>query len=247
MKIRAIIVDDETHSLQTTELLVQRNCPEIEIVALAASAHQGIEKINDLQPDLVFLDIAMPVMNGFEMLKHLQYKSFEIIFTTAYDEYAIKAFKVNAIDYLLKPIDEDELKHAVDKVRAKLESTEQYYKIDELLHWVQPNLKKNKVAISIDGKIRMIPFDSIVYCESESNYTFIYILGEKRAMISKTLKEVEYMLHNPDFFRVQNSYLVNLNHIKEYIRGEGGELLMSNGDSVRVSRNKKEELLKRLL
>lgn len=247
MKLRAIIVDDESHSLQTTELLVRKFCPELEIVGLAGSPVEGIEMINQSEPDLVFLDIAMPVMNGFEMLQHVSYRTFDIIFTTAYDEYAIKAFKVNAIDYLLKPIDQDELVQSVKKLTERVGASSKRDQIDQVLHWVQPNLKKTKVAIAVDGKIRMIPFDSIVYCEADCNYTFIYIMGEKRLMISRTLKEIEGMISHPDFFRVQNSFLVNLNHIKEYIRGEGGELLMTNGDTVRVSRNKKDELLKRLL
>lgn len=247
MKISALIVDDEDHSLKTTELLVQKHCPGIEILGLAASAQEGIEMINEMEPQLVFLDIAMPVMNGFEMLQHVHHKPFEIIFTTAYDEYAIRAFKVNALDYLLKPIDTEELCQAVEKAKEKIISGKRSAGIDEVLQWVQPDMKKTKIAMPVDGRIRMIPFEAIVYCESESNYTFIYLLGEKRIMVSKTLKEIEGMLKHPNFLRVQNSYLVNLNHVKEYIRGEGGELLMSNGDSVRVSRNKKEELLQRLM
>jgi len=188
----------------------------------------------------------MPVMNGFEMLQHLTYKSFDVIFTTAYDEYAIKAFKVNAIDYLLKPIDIDELIEAVNKVTLKQKKDEQYSRIDEVLKSIEtPTIKKEKVALPIDGKIQMIPFESIIYCESDSNYTFIYF-PDKKVILSKTLKEIEKLINHSDFFRVQNSFLVNLNHIKEYIRGEGGELIMSNGNEVRVSRNKKEELLKLL-
>jgi len=246
MKLKAIVVDDEHHSLKTTELLIQKNCPDVEIIGLAETPEKGIQLIENLQPGIVFLDIAMPVMNGFEMLQHLTYKSFDVIFTTAYDEYAIKAFKVNAIDYLLKPIDIDELVEAVGKVAVKQKKDEQYSRIDDVLKSIEtPTIKKEKVALPIDGKIQMIPFESIIYCESESNYTFIYF-PSKKVILSKTLKEVERLINHSDFFRVQNSFLVNLNHIKEYIRGEGGELIMSNGDEVRVSRNKKEELLKLL-
>jgi two-component system LytT family response regulator len=244
MNLRAIIIDDELHSLHTTEILVQKNCSKIEIIGLAESPEKGIELIDSLQPDLVFLDIAMPVMNGFEMLQHVSYRNFEIIFTTAYDEYAIKAFKVNAIDYLLKPIDVPELLEAVTKVKTKFDKNEEYNKVEELLKiFGKPGIKREKVALPIDGKIQMTSFSSIIYCESESNYTYIYFVNDKKALLSKTLKEIEKLLDHSDFFRVQNSYLVNLNHIKEYIRGEGGELVMSNGDEVRVSRNKKEQLL----
>jgi len=244
MKLKAIIVDDEFHSLKTTELLIQQNCKEVEIVALAETPEKGIKLIESLHPNLVFLDIAMPRMNGFEMLMNLSYRSFDIIFTTAFDEYAIKAFKVNAIDYLLKPIDKAELIEAVNKVKSKSFKDEDYNKLDIFLESLgQPSFKKEKVAIPVDGKIQMIPFSSIIYCESESNYTFIYVEDNRKLLLSKTLKEVEKLITHPDFFRVQNSYLVNLNHIKEYIRGEGGELIMSNGDEVRVSRNKKTALL----
>lgn len=247
MKIKAIIVDDELHSLQTTEILVRKYCPEAEIIGLAETPEKGIELIDSLKPNLVFLDIAMPVMNGFEMLQHVTHHDFEIIFTTAYDEYAIKAFKVNAIDYLLKPIDVAELCEAVNKAKNKFDKNEDYNKIEKLLKiFGKPTIKKEKVALPIDGKIQMIPFASIIYCESESNYTYIYLADNKKVLLSKTLKDIEKFLDHPDFFRVQNSFLVNLNHIKEYIRGEGGELIMSNGDEVRVSRNKKEQLMKLL-
>lgn len=247
MKIKAIIVDDELHSLQTTEILVRKYCPEAEIIGLAETPEKGIELIDSLKPNLVFLDIAMPVMNGFEMLQHVTHHDFEIIFTTAYDEYAIKAFKVNAIDYLLKPIDVAELCEAVNKAKNKFDKNEDYNKIEKLLKiFGKPTIKKEKIALPIDGKISMIPFASIIYCESESNYTYIYLADNKKVLLSKTLKDIEKLLDHPDFFRVQNSFLVNLNHIKEYIRGEGGELIMSNGDEVRVSRNKKEQLMKLL-
>ena len=247
MKIKAIIVDDELHSLQTTEILVRKYCPEAEIIGLAETPEKGIELIDSLKPNLVFLDIAMPVMNGFEMLQHVTHHDFEIIFTTAYDEYAIKAFKVNAIDYLLKPIDVAELCEAVNKAKNKFDKNEDYNKIEKLLKiFGKPTIKKEKIALPIDGKIQMIPFASIIYCESESNYTYIYLADNKKVLLSKTLKDIEKLLDHPDFFRVQNSFLVNLNHIKEYIRGEGGELIMSNGDEVRVSRNKKEQLMKLL-
>lgn len=247
MKIRAIIIDDEFHSLKTTELLIKEYCKSVDILDLAETPEKGIELIENLHPQLVFLDIAMPVMNGFELLQHVSFTQFEIIFTTAYDEYAIRAFKVNAIDYLLKPIEKDELIAAIKKVKNKLMSTEEIGKIREILSgYKNAGFKRDKVALPVDGKICMIPFIDIIYCASDSNYTHIYLTDGSDILLSKTLKEVEKMIDNHDFFRVQNSYLVNLNHIKEYIRGEGGELIMSNGDEVRVSRNKKEALLRLL-
>jgi len=244
MQIKAVIVDDEQHSLETTDILIRKYCPGILITGLADSPEKGIALIDALKPDLVFLDIAMPRMNGFEMLQFVQFKNFEIIFTTAFDAYAIKAFRVNAMDYLLKPIEPEELIRAVEKVKVKIEKSQQLNRIDEILqNSAFQGLRKNKLALPVDGKISMIEFDSILYCESDGNYTRIYLTDKKRFMISKTLKDIENLLPQTDFLRIHHSYVVNINHIKEYIRGEGGEVLMSNGEVLRVSRNKKEELL----
>jgi two-component system LytT family response regulator len=248
MMIKAVVVDDEQHSLQSTRLLVERHCPEIQVVGLAGSARDGIDLIEKLHPDLVFLDIAMPVMNGFEMLQELTYRNIEIIFTTAYDEYAIRAFRVNAADYLLKPIEKAELIEAVEKVKGRIAVSGESERIERLIKLMdQQGIKNRRVGFSVEGKIRMVDLDDIVFCQSDSNYTVIHLAGGKSMMLSKTLKQVEQLIEHPDFFRVQNSYLVNLNHIKEYIRGEGGDLIMSNGKAVRVSRSKKEELLKLLM
>lgn len=244
MQIKAVIVDDEQHSLETTDILIRKYCPGILITGLADSPEKGIALIDALKPDLVFLDIAMPRMNGFEMLQFVQFKNFEIVFTTAFDAYAIKAFKVNAMDYLLKPIEPEELIRAVEKVKVKIEKSQQLNRIDEILqNSAFQGFRKNKLALPVDGKISMIEFDSILYCESDGNYTRIYLADKKRFMISKTLKDIENLLPQTDFLRIHHSYVVNINHIKEYIRGEGGEVLMSDGEVLRVSRNKKEELL----
>ncbi len=240
-------MDDEKHSLQTTELLIKKYCPSVEVITLAESPEAGIAAIDGLKPDLVFLDIAMPRMNGFEMLQYVHFKDFDIIFTTAYDDYAIKAFKVNAIDYLLKPVEPAELIAAVDKVKNKLEKSQNIDRIDEILkNMGYSQTRKNKLALPVEGRIAMLDYDAIIYCESDGNYTVLHLNGSKKIMVSRTLKDIEGMLPETLFFRVQNSFVVNMNHIKEYIRGEGGDLIMSNGEMVRVSRNKKEELIKRL-
>ena len=245
MKIKAVIVDDEQHSLQSTGMLIDRHCPDVEVIGMAETARKGIEMINDLKPQLVFLDIAMPLMNGFELLQELTYRNTEVIFTTAYDEYAIRAFRVNAADYLLKPIEKSELIEAVEKVKARLFNVGETDRINRLLDLIeQPGIRNRRAAFSVEGKIRMIDLNNIVFCQSDSNYTMVYLSDGNRMMLSKTLKQVEKLIEHPDFFRVQNSFLVNLNHVKEYIRGEGGDLLMSNGKTVRVSRSKKEELLR---
>jgi two-component system, LytTR family, response regulator len=244
MQIKAVIIDDEQHSLETTDILVRKYCPGVLVMGLADSPEKGITLIDALKPELVFLDIAMPRMNGFEMLQFVQYKEFDIIFTTAFDAYAIKAFKVNAIDYLLKPIEPEELIKAVDKVKSKVEKNLHLNRIDEILQSSGlQGFKKNKLALPVEGKIAMLEYDSILYCESDGNYTKIHLSTQKTIMVSRTLKDIESMLPQPIFMRIHHSYVVNINHIKEYIRGEGGEVLLSNGDQLRVSRNKKEELL----
>jgi len=244
MQIKAVIIDDEQHSLETTDILVRKYCPGVLVMGLADSPEKGITLIDALKPDLVFLDIAMPRMNGFEMLQFVQFKEFDIIFTTAFDAYAIKAFKVNAIDYLLKPIEPEELIKAVDKVKSKVEKNLHLNRIDEILQSSGlQGFKKNKLALPVEGKIAMLEYDSILYCESDGNYTKIHLSTQKTIMVSRTLKDIESMLPQPIFMRIHHSYVVNINHIKEYIRGEGGEVLLSNGDQLRVSRNKKEELL----
>jgi two-component system, LytTR family, response regulator len=244
MQIKAVIIDDEQHSLETTDILVRKYCPCVLVTGLADSPEKGIALIDALKPELVFLDIAMPRMNGFEMLQFVQFKDFDIIFTTAFDAYAIKAFKVNAIDYLLKPIEPEELIKAVDKVKSKLDNNLHLNRIDEILQSSGlQGFRKNKLALPVEGKIAMLEYESILYCESDGNYTRIYLTNQKTIMISRTLKDIENMLPHPIFLRIHHSYVVNIDHIKEYIRGEGGEVLLSNGVQLRVSRNKKEELL----
>lgn len=244
MQIKAVIIDDEQHSLETTDILVRKYCPGVLVTGLADSPEKGITLIDALKPDLVFLDIAMPRINGFELLQYIQFKDFDIIFTTAFDTYAIKAFKVNAVDYLLKPIEPEELIKAVEKVKSKLEKNVHLNQIDRLLNNTGlSGFIKDKLALPVEGKIAMLEYDSIIYCESDGNYTNIHLVNQKKIMISRTLKDIEHMLPHPLFFRIHHSYLVNVNHIKEYIRGEGGEVLMSNGENLRVSRKKKEELL----
>lgn len=244
MQIKAVIIDDEQHSLETTDILIRKYCPGVLMTGLADSPEKGIALIDALKPELVFLDIAMPRMNGFEMLQFVQFKDFDIIFTTAFDAYAIKAFKVNAIDYLLKPIEPEELIKAVEKVKTKHDKNLHLNRIDEILqNSGLQGFRKNKLALPVEGKIAMLEYESILYCESDGNYTRIYITNQKTIMISRTLKDIENMLPHPFFLRIHHSYVVNIDHIKEYIRGEGGEVILSNGTQLRVSRNKKEELI----
>lgn len=243
--IKAILIDDELHCQETLSILLEEYCPNVQVIAKCRSAKQGIETIRLLNPDLVFLDIEMPVMNGFEMLEQLNEITFAIIFTTSYDQYAIKAIRFSALDYLLKPIDASELKTAIKKVEEQrhLPMAEQF---QMLLKQVQGKGGQfTKIAVPTSDGFELIPADNVLYCEANDNYTHLIQKNKNRTVACRSLKEVEEQLKDFQFFvRVHHSYLVNLNEITKYVRGEGGYLIMSDGSTVNVSRSRKESLLK---
>ncbi|MDX1477844.1 MAG: LytTR family DNA-binding domain-containing protein [Saprospiraceae bacterium] len=245
--MRAIIIEDELLSRSTLEELVGRYCPQIEIVATCKDGLEGKEAILRESPDLIFLDIEMPNMNGFEMLDSLDETDFDIIFTTAYDEFAVKAFKVSAMDYLLKPIDEDELMRAVRRVSSKQRRMLTREHVDILL----TNIKSaddqfEKIAIPSQEGLDFVDVKNIVRCEADRNYTTIYVTSGDTFIFSKTLKEFEKFLPEELFFRPHHSHLINLEQISKYIRGMGGEIVLKDGTHVPVSRSKKDALMKRI-
>ena len=243
--IKAIIIDDELHCIETLRWDLENHCPEIEIIAQCQSAKEGKDLIAKLKPELVFLDIEMPVMNGFEMLESMPKIDFDFIITTAYDKFAIKAFKVSAIDYLLKPVDKDELKQAIAKVgQNKSPITQQ--QMDLLFsHLKSATLTFPKLALPTVEGIEFVDTSSIIKCQADSNYSRLLLKGGKEIMVSRTLKEIEEMLQGQSFFRIHQSHLVNLDEVKKYIRGDGGYVIMNDDSEVTVARSKKEELLKR--
>ncbi|MEO6330512.1 MAG: LytTR family DNA-binding domain-containing protein [Ginsengibacter sp.] len=244
--IKAIIVDDEPHCCQTLTTLLSRYCPQIEVTGVFQSSIEALKAIKIMPPQILFLDIEMPQMNGFELLEKLPEISFELIFTTSYDQYAIKAFHFSALDYLLKPIDREELQKAVQKVLQRL-THPLPQQIDILLKKLhQPAIAISKVALPTMDGLQMIPVDSIISCVAEGNYTSFFLKEKKKLIVSRILKEVEEMLEDHPFTRVHNSYIVNLNQIDKYVKGEGGYLIMSDGSSIDVSRSRKEGLLKKL-
>jgi len=215
------------------------------LIAACESAQSAIERIDTLQPDLVFLDIEMPIMNGFLMLQELHYKNFELIFTTAYDHYAIKAIRFSALDYLMKPIEIEELKAAVKRAGDKKEHQNTNYQLELLLENMLP--KKNmqqRIAIpTIDG-LQFINLTEIIYLEANVNYTYFFLSGNKKYIVSRTLKDFEDMLPGDTFLRIHNSYIINKNFAEKYIRGEGGQVVLSNGVTLDVAKRKKAEFLK---
>ena len=242
--ITAIIIDDEAKGRFALRQKLQSYCTEVVVLAEAGDGIEAISTIEKHHPQLIFLDIEMPKMNGFEMLNAIKEKNFYIIFTTAYDQYAIKAIRYAAFDYLLKPIDIGELKMAIESVISK--ENNQTKKQVELLQQniLHPKKQLNKLAMpTLDGLL-FFDINEIVHLEAHSNYTNIYFEDRRKVMASKTLKDFEELLPESIFFRVHHSYLINLDHIKKYIKGDGGQIEMDNGCYVDVSRRKKEEFLK---
>jgi two-component system LytT family response regulator len=243
--IKSIIIDDELHCLETLSLLLNEYCPDVQLVDQCSSAKKGLEAIEKFKPEVVFLDIEMPVMNGFELLEQLSAIPFAVIFTTSYDQYAIKAIRFSALDYLLKPIDPRELVIAVKKIREQrhLPLAEQF---QVLLKQVRgKNNGFHKIAVPTADGFELIPAEQIVYCEANDNYTYFFLKNNTKIIACRILKDIELQMQDFSFFvRVHNSYLINLNEVSKYVRGDGGHLIMSDGTMVNVSRSRKEALLK---
>jgi len=244
--ITATIVDDEPYSCESLATLLERYCPDVKLLDVCHSGAAALKSIEEQKPQLLFLDIEMPHINGFELVEKLSDIDFELIFTTSYDQYAIKAFRFSALDYLLKPIDKDDLQKAVQKaVNSTNHVTPQ--QIKTLLQKInQPGITVNKIAIPTLEGLLMILVESIIHCEADRNYTIIYTKNKQKITASKTLKEIEELLEDYPFTRVHHSHIVNLNEVEKYVKGEGGFLLMSNGNNIDVSRSRKEFLLKKL-
>ena len=240
--MKAIIIDDEAHCITTLKWVLKEYCADVEVIGSANNGSDAILLINKLQPDLIFLDVEMPILNGIDMLLHFSEIKFDVIFTTAYDQYAVKAIKLNALDYLLKPIDKDELIAAIEKVKNK---QVQISKLQiEHLQEVHKTKIANKIAVSTMAGLQFINLDNLVRVEGEGNYCNFILNDKKRLMLSKKLGVVEDILNdNPNFFRAHKSHIINLKYVEKYIRGEGGEIIMEDGTSIALSRNKKDEFL----
>lgn len=243
--IRALLVDDEKPCLEILSWQLNRFCPEVEVIAVCDSAENALSILSNQTVDLVFLDIEMPHMNGFELLQRLKKIRFEIIFTTAYDMFAVKAFKYSALDYLLKPIDKDELIQAIEKVKEKKDRTILPEQLNILFeNFYNQKQPSQKIALPTLNGLEFVIADDIIHCQSEGNYTHIFLKDGGKFLICRTLKETEELLSGHNFFRIHHSHTINLNHIKKYVKGDGGYVIMSNNSSINVSRSRKEELLK---
>ncbi|MEP7321526.1 MAG: LytTR family DNA-binding domain-containing protein [Saprospiraceae bacterium] len=243
--IKAILIDDEVHCLDTLSILLSDYCPDVQVMEHCMSAKQGLIAIGKHNPSIVFLDIEMPMMNGFELLEQFKEIPFSIIFTTSYDQYAIKAIRFSALDYLLKPIDPKELIAAIRKVQ-----TQKNLPVPEQFQMLMSQIKNTeggftKIAIPTFEGFELIPVEQVVRCEADDNYVNLFLKNNTKITACRTLKEMEEQLKDfSSFIRVHHSYIVNLNEVNKYVRGEGGYLVMSDGSIINVSRSRKEALMK---
>ncbi len=243
--LRAILVDDEESNLSSLREKLKQHCPEVEIIASCDSAAEGMAEINRQRPDLVFLDIEMPVMNGFVMLQQLEYRNFELVFTTAYDHYAIKAIRFSALDYLVKPIEIEELKSAVQRAAEKRNHSMANPQIELLVEQlINKNSNPVRIAIPTTDGLKFVKTDEIIYLEAHVNYSYIYTSSKQKHIVSRTLKEFEDLLPASTFIRIHHSYIINKNFTDKYIRGEGGQVVLTNGVVLDVAKRKKAEFLK---
>jgi two-component system LytT family response regulator len=246
--IKAVIVDDEELGRNMLSNLIRKYCPDVTIVGTASSVKEAKKVIEEVNPSLVFLDIEMPGGSGFELLEQLNKPSFSVIFTTAYNQYAVKAFKYSAIDYLLKPINIEELTNAVQKLSSAGSKNNMQSSLQHFIESYNNSgvSKSNKVALPTQEGLVFIDISDIVRCEADGKYTYCYISGGKKLYSTRSLKDFEEQLIQFGFCRIHHAHLVNLNHIKNYTKGDGGQVTMANGDCVTVSKRKKEEFLNRL-
>ena len=244
--IRSIVIDDEQHCVRALLNDLQQHCPSIEVAEACYSAKEGIMLIKKVNPDLIFLDVEMPWMNGFEMLEVLGDVNFSIIFTTAHDEFAAKAFRISAVDYLLKPIDAADLKAAVSKVEKKMDQGSNLQHISNLLRNIRQPLAEQKIALPQREGYEFIDVASIIYCQAEGAYTKVFITDKKTMLISRTLGDVEELLPPEMFQRIHHSTLINVTYVSQFLRTDGGYVVLKNGEKLSVSKAKKEMLMARL-
>jgi two-component system LytT family response regulator len=246
--LKAILIDDEPRGISSLEKLLQINCPDVKVIRSYTDAIEAAETVKMLHPDLMFLDIAMPVKNGFELLKELKGTNFEVIFVTAHNQFMIEAFHFSAIDYLLKPVEDNLLVDAVDRAKKRIEEKSGNKNIETFLHNLKQKQSPQKMRLCIPSLkgFQVIELDDILYAESSGNYTNIYFQNKSMVCTSKPMHEYESLLEDAGFVRIHKSILVNLLHVKEYLRGEGGSVILSNGHEVEVARRKKDLLITKM-
>ncbi|MBO6516344.1 MAG: response regulator transcription factor [Bacteroidia bacterium] len=241
--LTAIIIDDEQKSREGLEAMLHTMVEGVSVVATADSVTNGVKAIKKNSPDVVFLDIEMPKRDGFELFDAIETINFEVVFTTAHEQYATKAFRTTAIDYLLKPIDLGLLKEAIARTSEKREKDKVNKNFEVFVNNMKANKSNQQIAISSSDGLIFIKIENIIYLRGDGAYTYFFLKTGERITVSKNLKEYEDLLSDYDFFRVHKSYLIHMHEMKKYVRGEGGYVVMSNGDSVDVSKRRKENFL----
>ncbi|RYE16286.1 MAG: response regulator transcription factor [Sphingobacteriaceae bacterium] len=246
MNIKSVIIDDEPNNIDNLSLLLKSYCPEVEVIATARNAEEGKTIIRNHKPGLIFLDIQMPGMSGFDMLGELHDLDLEIIFVTAYHQYAINAMKFSAVDYLLKPINLNELQSAVGRAGKRLELKQHNIRLENLIGLLQKQQYKNehRIGLTTLKETRFVKTDEIVRCESSNNYTTFFLVSREQIVVSRPIYEYEDLLADYGFIRCHQSHLINRTHVKSWIKETGGYILMADNEQIPLSRNKKEILKK---
>lgn len=243
--MKAILVDDEPDGIRTLKRMLEIHCPQVEVTGTSSNAYAAKQQMTDTNPDLVFLDIQMPGKSGLELLTELTDKDFEVIFVTAHNEYMLQALQYSAADYLLKPVDEDRLIEAVQRVEKRMEAGKKDERNKALLHNLGQagNPAEMRLCLPTLKGFIVLKLDEIIYCEAERSYTVFHLEGNKTVTVSKPLVEYDQVLKDTSFLRIHKSFLINLHHVKEYQRGEGGIVIMTNNAEIEVSRRKKDQFL----
>ncbi len=242
--LKAILVDDELNSLQNLQFKIQEYCPSIKVVAQTQNPEEAIRLIHQHKPDVIFLDIEMPRMSGFKMLEQFTEVDFEVIFITAYNHYAINAIRISAFDYLVKPVAIEELQQTVERLgNFSLKKTKERANLLKS-NLANPKSQEDHIAIPTNDGLEFIQIKQIIRIESSSNYSKLILQNGQQMLVTRQLKDFEELLQDYRFYRVHHSHLINLNFISRYIRGDGGQITMRNGDIIDVSRRKKEVFLK---
>lgn len=244
--IKAIIIDDEQSCIDSLQYDLKKHCPHVQVTEVCLSPKEGLLSIRHYRPDLIFLDVQMPWMNGFEMLEVLEEINFAVVFTTAFDQFAAKAFRISAVDYLLKPIDVNDLKEAVEKAAKQIAQKAGSAHIDNLLQNMKKPDTQQRIAFPGREGYEFVEIENIVYAKAESAYTHVFLKDKRKLVISKTLSDVEEILASASFQRIHHSMLVNLSHATHFVKSDGGYLVMDNGEKMMVSKSRKAELMERL-
>ncbi len=244
--IKTVIVEDEEHSRKTLVNFLRKYCPQVSTAGVAGSVQEAVSLINSENPQLVFLDIDLPDGSGFEVIDLLNAPLPEIIFVTAYNQYAVKAFQVSAIDYILKPVDPELLMKAVEKVGQKSDAGQQEKKL-EVFSSNASNQKLQKMALPTQNGIQLVRIDELIRLEADGNYTTVFLRDKRKIVVSRQIKQFEEWLEGLPFFRVHQTHIINLQMVDRYIKGDGGTVILEDGTQIEVARRRKEELLRKLM